>query len=386
MLATDDYFAPRRCLLAPLPEHEIAADLLSQAADAVVMGDLTLARARLEAADMPVLYAYARKLMDTVDAEIHRRRPVPRTVSVPVKAAARMPNATETLALYERDGWRCRFCGCRVVFGRARSAIRACLPESVRWSEANGFHGAFFAMSASVDHVIPHSAGGGNDLANLVTACWSCQFGRGAYAIEELGLIDPRSRAPVVDAWDGLSRVLGRIVSAKPPQREKIRPQSPPDAIETQRIVASKAASTPSILSLTQENWLAEFDARYPTAARRMIEFLDSCNGFGVSWTVNKKLLARMRVADNTIAFLAVEPDGRIQLPWSIGENKTIFAAFAETVADAIPGAIAYETPKLWNVSMANGRRVTIDEILEALPALREAIRALNASMRSEPK
>ena len=71
-----DFLAPRRCLRAPLPEHEAAADLLADAADAVVAGDLDLARDRLRQADMPALFAFARTLMGPVDPDIHRRRPV----------------------------------------------------------------------------------------------------------------------------------------------------------------------------------------------------------------------------------------------------------------------------------------------------------------------
>ena len=60
-------------LVAPPPEHKIAADLLSAAADAIVAGDLKLARDRLRQADMPALFEFARRLMGSVDVEIHRR-------------------------------------------------------------------------------------------------------------------------------------------------------------------------------------------------------------------------------------------------------------------------------------------------------------------------
>ena len=173
-----DFLAPRACLRAPLPEHEIAADLLSAAADAILAGDLKLARDRLRQADMPALFEFARRLMGPEDAEIHRRRPVPKPTAVVTKAISRMPTSAETRSLYARDGWRCRFCGCRVVSNRARSAMRACVPGAIPWGELESYHGAFFALTASVDHVLPHSAGGGNEPQNLVTACWSCQFGR----------------------------------------------------------------------------------------------------------------------------------------------------------------------------------------------------------------
>ena len=66
-------------------------------------------------------------------------------------------------------------------------------------------HGLTLAARASLDHVNPHSAGGGSDDDNLVTACWSCQFGRGNDTIERLDLSDPRQRPPidVLPRWDG---------------------------------------------------------------------------------------------------------------------------------------------------------------------------------------
>jgi hypothetical protein len=100
-----------------------------------------MARERLRQADMPVLFEYARKLMGPAVPEIHRRRPVAARTLKAGKAAARMPNAAETVALYARDGWRCRFCGCRVLSSRARSLIRACLPGAVPWGEGKGAEG-----------------------------------------------------------------------------------------------------------------------------------------------------------------------------------------------------------------------------------------------------
>jgi 5-methylcytosine-specific restriction endonuclease McrA len=67
-----------------------------------------------------------------------RRRPIPRAVR---------------LAVLQRDGWRCRYCGCRVyVYSEAPTRLE----------------------QYEIDHVIPVVAGGTNDLDNLVAACLSC--------------------------------------------------------------------------------------------------------------------------------------------------------------------------------------------------------------------
>jgi hypothetical protein len=382
---TPEFLAPRRCLLAPLPEHEAAADLLAEAADAIVAGDVGTARERLLQADMPVLFEYARKLMGPADPEIHRRRPVAVSAVKVAKAANRMPNATETAELHARDGWRCRFCGCRVVSRRVRSAIGNCLPGAVPWSEGEGYHGAFLAMTASVDHVVPHSAGGGNEPGNLVTACWSCQFGRGAYTIEEVGLLDPRDRPPVVDAWDGLSRVIGKTAAVAARQADLAEP-SPPfvvkgddaviTAVETRRAAAG-------IFSSAQAEWLVRLDGIQAPPSRRIIDFLDGCADLGVSWSLNKVLLARMRTGGAVIEFMAVEPDGRVNIPWSIGGRKEIFRGFAETLAAEVPGAIVYETPKLWVVANAARKPLGLIQLLDATAALRRSLEVLHAGMRS---
>jgi len=282
LIETPEFLAPRRCLLAPLPEHELAADLLSEAANAIVAGDVETARDRLRQADMPVLFEYARKLMGPAVPEIHRRRPVAARTLKAGKAAARMPNAAETVALYARDGWRCRFCGCRVLSSRARSLIRACLPSAVPWGEGKGYHGAFFAMTASVDHVVPHSAGGGNEPGNLVTACWSCQFGRGSYAIEEVGLLDPRDRPPVVDAWDGLSRVIGKTAAILARHADTVETAPPFVAADDDAPVTAAETRTAAarIYSSAQAEWLTRLDGIQAPPSRRIIDFLGRVDGF----------------------------------------------------------------------------------------------------------
>jgi hypothetical protein len=125
-----------------------------------------------------------------------------------MRSRRQVPNAAATRALHSRDGWRCRYCGCRVVSKSARDKMRAALPGAIPWRKSEGYHAAFLALLATVEHVTPSSNGGDINSQNLVTACWPCQFGRCNYSLDELGLVDPRSRAPIVDDWDGLCRIL----------------------------------------------------------------------------------------------------------------------------------------------------------------------------------
>jgi 5-methylcytosine-specific restriction endonuclease McrA len=58
------------------------------------------------------------------------------------------------LAIYIRDGFQCAYCG---------RDLRDAEPHEV-----------------NLDHLLPRSAGGGNDQYNLITACESCNKARGS--------------------------------------------------------------------------------------------------------------------------------------------------------------------------------------------------------------
>ena len=101
-------------------------------------------------------------------------------------------------------------------------------------------------------------------------------------------------------------------------------------------------------LSSAQAQWLARLDGIQPTPSRRLIDFLDSCADIAVSWSLNKVLLARMKLGADTIEFMGIQPDGLVEIPWSVGGKKEQFRGFAEQLAGNIAGAVAYETPKQW--------------------------------------
>ena len=110
--------------------------------------------------------------------------------------------------LFERDKWRCRYCGLRIAgnrkhFKKFAKAIR--MPELVSGRTDESRHGIYVMLMASYDHVKPHSEGGSNDDSNLVTSCWSCQFGKYKYSLDELRLQNPLDVAPVaLEGWCGL--------------------------------------------------------------------------------------------------------------------------------------------------------------------------------------
>ena len=256
--------------------------------------------------------------------------------------------------------------------------MSAALPGAIPWSKTKtGYsHGAFYAMTASIDHVVPHCAGGTNEETNLVTACWSCQFGKERHSLEELGLLDPRDRHPIKDGWDGLERLVRRPLTLGNVARKT--PRLTTGSIPEVRDVPTPSPKKPR---LTDAEWLAFLDGNLPSAARRLIAFVHGCSDLGVSWTQRDVAIVRMAVGGNVSRFIAIGRDGLVWIPWGVGEKKDAFKDFAETLATAIPGATAYETQKNWVVSKAAKRRLNLLEVLDAAPTLRLALETLRAAL-----
>ncbi|MGO4725466.1 MULTISPECIES: HNH endonuclease [unclassified Inquilinus] len=374
----EDHQAPRECLLPPIPELREAADLLSEAADGLLVGDEELVRDRIQRADMPVVHDWASRIMGSVDHDIHRYRRIEGQADAVLpleKIPERMPGRAIATAIYARDGYHCRFCGSRVVLPIARFAIAAKLPGAIRWGDKNREqHAAFFALTATIDHLVPHAKGGGNEPENLLTTCQACNFGRGVWLIAEVGLMDPRTRPPIVDSWDGLMR----LATSKPRKAGQAR-------AATTALTAANDVATPSAVadvSNKQAAWFSSLDHALGTSSARLLTFLRDCEPLEVTWKLEKVLLVSMNARGRTLNVFGIEPDGEMEIPWSIGEEKDRFRGFAETLAAAIPGAVSYETPKMWRVGKGGGR-LNILDILNATDVVLEALRKLRETLEN---
>ncbi len=96
-------------------------------------------------------------------------------------------------AIYERDGWTCWVCGCRVVRAPALAA---------------GASGEL----ATLDHVIPRVLGGSNASNNLVTCCDPHNRARGDEPAVEW-LINQEDG---MDWKAALERLLSRVCGPQP--------------------------------------------------------------------------------------------------------------------------------------------------------------------------
>lgn len=96
-------------------------------------------------------------------------------------------------SIYKRDGYTCRYCGLRLMSNRELSKIERAVGKDFFQTRGNNQtrHGFIFVLRATVDHVLPHNRGGSTSLNNLVTSCWSCNYGKGKFTLEEIGLASP---------------------------------------------------------------------------------------------------------------------------------------------------------------------------------------------------
>ena len=113
-------------------------------------------------------------------------------------------------AVYERDRYQCRYCGLPVIPREVLKAATAVVgPVAFGSGRRNeDQHGGALLSWAQLDHVVPWSQGGATDLANVVTSCWACNYGKHNYALEQIGVADPRNRPPAQKPWDGLVSLL----------------------------------------------------------------------------------------------------------------------------------------------------------------------------------
>lgn len=115
-----------------------------------------------------------------------------------------------TNEVFERDSYTCRYCGIGIIPKNILAAYsKAIGRDAFRDTGTNSQrHGVVMAFRANADHVVPWSLGGKTDPDNLVTSCWSCNYGKAEYTLEQIGLIDPRTAKLPSTSWNGLLPLL----------------------------------------------------------------------------------------------------------------------------------------------------------------------------------
>ena len=129
-----------------------------------------------------------------------------------VKKDNETPRLNPTLEkdVFKRDCYRCRYCGQRIVAKEVFSEVSRILgSENFSVERENSKrNGLTLGLRGVADHVDPYASGGETEADNLVTSCYSCNFGKAGYTLKQMGLNDPRARKPVNDDWNGLTEFL----------------------------------------------------------------------------------------------------------------------------------------------------------------------------------
>lgn len=198
-----------RCLRVPISEITDAASRLDAAVTAHLSGRFRDAEELIRCTNLVAIREWTESLWGKKSPYV-RLRIVPGALPVlPIseRIKMRMPTTAEKRLLFGRDGFHCRFCGIPVIRREVRERIRQVYPDALPWGRTNPTqHAAFQAMWAQYDHLLPHARGGTNDLSNVIITCAPCNFARMNWTLEEVGLLDPRTREPVRSNWDGLER------------------------------------------------------------------------------------------------------------------------------------------------------------------------------------
>lgn len=205
----------KKCLV-PYPkwvDHEI--DKLIHAVKQFKSGDQKLAKLSLVAMrerDMTEHYQNVGQWSGNFRQKILNQ---PNSTTIPENKRAN-PNIPMVLQqeVIQRDGHRCRYCQIRVIhkkeivklqsmFGRKLIPVNRDGKYAVEYR-----HGIINMCQATFDHVTPRQQGGQNTMSNLVTSCKSCNYGKGAKTLKQLGLDLPISPKQNDQNWVGLTDLL----------------------------------------------------------------------------------------------------------------------------------------------------------------------------------
>lgn len=147
----------------------------------------------------------------------HRALGKPAAPVAGAPSGPREANRAVQVVVLERDRYQCRYCGIPVVPRAMFVAFGAVVgPTHFPTERENARrHGARLVFGAQVDHVTPYSLGGQSTPDNLVTSCWSCNFGKARFHVAQLAISDPRDWPPSTEPRDGFVSLLPALRAAR---------------------------------------------------------------------------------------------------------------------------------------------------------------------------
>ncbi|MBP6912293.1 MAG: HNH endonuclease [Candidatus Pacebacteria bacterium] len=112
--------------------------------------------------------------------------------------------------VFKRDNFTCQYCGGKVISKELLERYSKVIGKENFCTSGTNIerHGVVLAFRANADHVIPWNYGGMTNPENLVTCCWSCNYGKAGYSIDEIGLENPKNNHFTNSNWNGLSEYM----------------------------------------------------------------------------------------------------------------------------------------------------------------------------------
>lgn len=112
-----------------------------------------------------------------------------------------------SLRVWTRDQWTCKYCGRAVFFGPTLRLLHELSPNHgyyQRNGKLNDMVDVFHWGWASIDHVLPVTHQGGNNIENLVSACWKCNLQLGNIMGDSKPAPSNVNQSARKSGWDGL--------------------------------------------------------------------------------------------------------------------------------------------------------------------------------------
>ena len=112
-----------------------------------------------------------------------------------------------------RDGYLCGYCDIRVIEPEILRRIDAMLGDGVLQNRSRprnnrSYHGIWLMTAVTLDHIEPLALNQDDSDENLVTCCWSCNFGKFHYTLQDLKLNAPQMMRAKDTRWSGTRDLL----------------------------------------------------------------------------------------------------------------------------------------------------------------------------------
>jgi len=120
---------------------------------------------------------------------------------------------TRVRRIAARDGYLCGYCNIRVIEPEVLRKIDTLLDSGILHKRSKprnnrSYHGIWLMTAVTLDHIEPLAKNHDDSDGNLVTCCWSCNFGKYHYTLQDLKLDEPKKGRGTTTRWLGTRDLL----------------------------------------------------------------------------------------------------------------------------------------------------------------------------------